>query len=316
MSAPELDADGDAVVARRRPAAAAAGVTGGDDSRGVHLSEVHLEAIRPAAAEGATASTTFRFAGGAPPPLALRHALETPLAGVGLQVWAGALLLTDWVSAQGGALAGAAVLELGAGTGLAALAAAHAGAARVFATDTNVSAPVLELAAANAAAAGLADAVSVRRLDWAAPPAWLAAGGEPSGEPSGDEFGWTAADLRELSTCALVVAADCIYDDCLTEAFMRVAAALLRRLARARAPRPRLVVALERRVVFALADLAVRAPAYDYWRTLFSEEGAGRDLNSGVLVGRRLDAGAVPRRVLGHARGEGLELWELWEHDV
>jgi predicted nicotinamide N-methyase len=310
MSAPELDADGDAVVARRRPAAAA---DDNDDSGEVHLSEVHLDARRGA---GATTSTTFRFAGGAPPPLALRHALATPLAGVGLQVWAGALL-ADFLLAQGGALAGAAVLELGAGTGLAALAAARAGARHVWATD--VSKPVLELAAANAAAAGLAAAARVRRLDWAAPPAWLAAGGKPSGEPSGDEFGWTAADLRELSTCALVVAADCIYDDCLTEAFMRVAAsllALLRRLARAGAPRPRLVVALERRVVFALADLAVRAPAYDFWRTLFSEEGAGRDLKSGALVGRRLDAGAVPRRVLGHARGEALELWELREHDV
>ncbi len=32
---------------------------------------------------------------------------------------------------------------------------------------------------------------------------------------------------------------------------------------------PRLLVAMERRICFTMTDQAVRAPAYDYWRTLF-----------------------------------------------
>ena len=36
---------------------------------------------------------------------------------------------------------------------------------------------------------------------------------------------------------------------------------------------PRLLVALERRIVFTLRDAAERAPAFDYWQTLFEEGG-------------------------------------------
>lgn len=35
---------------------------------------------------------------------------------------------------------------------------------------------------------------------------------------------------------------------------------------------PRLLVALERRIVFTFREAAERAPAFDYWRTLFEEE--------------------------------------------
>ena len=65
---------------------------------------------------------------------AVSHAMATPIGDVGLQVWAGALLLAEFIVHQRGEWAGEVVLELGAGTGLvAAVAARHA--AHVLATD-------------------------------------------------------------------------------------------------------------------------------------------------------------------------------------
>ena len=47
-------------------------------------------------------------------------------------------------------------------------------------------------------------------------------------------------------------------------------AVLLMRYARRHSGRsPRLLVGLERRICFTMTDQAVRAPAYDFWRTLF-----------------------------------------------
>ena len=59
------------------------------------------------------------------------------------------------------------MLELGCGLGLGSICAARAGATRAHATDIEENA--LRFASANAAANGVADAVSVGRLDWSAP---------------------------------------------------------------------------------------------------------------------------------------------------
>jgi hypothetical protein len=102
---------------------------------------------------------------------------------------------------------------------------------------------------------------------------------------------------------------------------------------RRRGTSPRLLVALERRVVFTLTDTAPRAPAYDYWRTLFREVprlskratagsvpaaaaqhgsvGAGGAAPPLPLLGWRLDAAAVPQYIPQYDRSEYLELWEL-----
>lgn len=103
---------------------------------------------------------------------------------------------------------------------------------------------------------------------------------------------------------------------------------------------PRLLVALERRICFTLADLDVRAPAYDCWRRLFHAAGeetaaqaAGGACGPGgsaagrrggragerqaapppplPLVGRRIDVGGVPQRLHPYQRTAYLELWEL-----
>ena len=76
-------------------------------------------------------------------------------------------------------------------------------------------------------------AVHVRQLDWLDPPDWLLPAGtsdtasaphSPGWERSGASssgFSWQPGDLAELQQLDVVLAADCIYDDVLTQAFMR-----------------------------------------------------------------------------------------------
>ncbi len=93
--------------------------------------------------------------------------MATTLDDVGLQVWNGALLLSDYLLSQPDIVRDRTILELGAGTGLVSLVAAECGARRVYVTD--VGDDVLENCHANVTAnlhANMAGRVHVRDLNW------------------------------------------------------------------------------------------------------------------------------------------------------
>ncbi len=123
---------------------------------------------------------------------------------------------------------------------------------------------MLRNAARNAAAAAHRfaagpSAVRVRALDWTAPPPWAQAhastggvGGPAAAAPLEPQpFAWSAADLTELRDVSVVVAADCIFDDALTDAFWTHLRALFAHCAPLRCA----YVAAERRVNFAASDM-------------------------------------------------------------
>ncbi len=138
-----------------------------------------------------------------------------------------------------------------------------------------------------------------------------------------DPFAWQPADVADLQSLRYILAADCIYDNDLTEALMRTTVHLMRfaqrqqqeqqqqqkeqkehQLLGARSPAaphtagphsPLLLVALEKRIAFTLHDLDVRAPSYDFWRTLFVEVPGGRS-----RVGMGASAGATSGASTAH----------------
>ena len=144
-------------------------------------------------------------------------------------------------------LDGATVLELGAGTGLVGLLAARR-AAQVLLTDTGDE--VLRNCAANVAACPRA---RVRRLDWAAEPPWTRRVTQPGA------FGWSEADLEDLRRTSVVLVADCVYDDDLTDALWRTLQALF-----ALCPHLHAVVSVERRVNFSAADMTGASIGYAF----------------------------------------------------
>jgi predicted nicotinamide N-methyase len=108
----------------------------------------------------------------------------------GQVVWPAAHLLADYVTSPAGraVVAGAAVLELGAGVGVAGAAAAVAGAASVLLTDGEDV--VTRLLAVNAARMQAATGASVRvaRLDWGSPADRAAVRAAAPASPAGP--GW------------------------------------------------------------------------------------------------------------------------------
>lgn len=298
------------------------------------LSEMHLETLHEDIQDG-YCRTIYPITGSG--PLYLYHRLITSLNHVGCQVWRGAALLADYLL-NVNTLHGNTVLELGAGPGLVSLAAARAGASCIFATDIPRG-DILKNCLRNVAANNMDQIIRVRELDWMAPPACLinSLQNRPEENACGssveavavagninrdfhvdtsttlslgneESYQWTLQDLEDIRNLDYVIAADTIYDDILTEAFMLTALRLLLmahnqqqhrhkhrpttsdKLDEIRDPIPisskekyqncttidstkrsfpRLLVALERRECFTLRDLDICAPAYDYWRTLF-----------------------------------------------
>lgn len=99
-------------------------------------------------------------------------------------------------------------------------------------------------------------------LDWSAP-----LPGRAGGPVGGGAFGWTEESLALLEEAGAVFAADVIYDDGLTDAFMACARRVFEAAPGCRA----MIVSTERRVNFSLGDFtgaprglrAARLPAPD-----------------------------------------------------
>jgi predicted nicotinamide N-methyase len=90
----------------------------------------------------------------------------------GASVWGSAVVLARWLSEHKDELAGATVIELGAGCGIAGLAAASLGAAHVTLTDLNEATLTNLRHNVESNRNDVAGAVRVDRLDWSDPASW------------------------------------------------------------------------------------------------------------------------------------------------
>ncbi|XP_068672119.1 methyltransferase-like protein 22 isoform X2 [Montipora foliosa] len=202
--------------------------------------------------------------------ITIEHHLSTTMKDIGLQVWRGTLLLCDYIVHHEDRFDGCTMLELGAGLGLCSIIVGRV-AKRVFCTGNG--------------------AVVVREFDWLKK-------GILAGE---SDFCWTKEDQDALKDTSVVLAADVIYDDLLTDAFVE---SILTLFNKAKAEIV-LYLTIEKRLNFTLRDLAVTSPAYDYFLCRIEKlETVEQKLKARQL---RTD---FPK-YLQYERVKELELWEI-----
>lgn len=179
----------------------------------------------------------------------IEHSSKTKLALVGLQVWRGAFLLGDWLIHLGlkGELANRSVLELGAGTGLTSFVAALY-AKKVVCTDIDIGG-ILELIKLNAKYNKklIKSQFKMMPLDFT-------------------DTAWSAPLLSEIKQASIIIAADVIYDDDLTAAFVSTVQKILNTQ-----PPKTLYMVLEKRYVFTIEHMDSVAPCYETFLTLLDK---------------------------------------------
>ncbi|CAG4962680.1 unnamed protein product [Colias eurytheme] len=179
----------------------------------------------------------------------IEHSAKTKIALVGLQVWRGAFLLGDLLIHLGinGDLNGKTVLELGAGTGLTSFVAAIY-AKKVVCTDIDVGG-ILELIKINAKCNEklIKSQFKVLPLDFM-------------------DTDWNSTLLREIQQTDIIIAADVIYDDDVTTAFV----ATIQKMLNTKPPKT-LYIVLEKRYVFTIEHMDSVAPCYETFLTLLDK---------------------------------------------
>ncbi|XP_011861497.1 PREDICTED: methyltransferase-like protein 22 isoform X2 [Vollenhovia emeryi] len=169
----------------------------------------------------------------------IEHSVSTELGLVGLQVWRAALLLADYILSHPDLFRDEIILELGSGVGLTSIVASHL-AKEVICTDINVGG-ILSLIERNF----LRNRVYVRSNYHIEEVNFL-------------NLEWSKKLEERLQSANVVLAADVIYDDKITDGFVRT----LTKLLHAKTKKT-IYVALEKRYVFTVADLDTTAPMYE-----------------------------------------------------
>ncbi|KAJ6647468.1 Methyltransferase-like protein 22, partial [Pseudolycoriella hygida] len=179
--------------------------------------------------------------------ITIEHHKRTDLSLVGLQVWRGALLLADYIFHNRNEFKEKRVLELGSGVGLTGIAAAIY-SKDVVCTDIDVGG-ILNVIADNVKRNNslIRNNVQIVELDFKA-------------QKFSDRLESIISDID------IVICADVIYDDDLTDSFVETLTKLLE-------PKPNrsppvhspIYIALEKRYVFTVDDLESLAPCYEHF---------------------------------------------------
>ncbi|XP_022130089.2 methyltransferase-like protein 22 [Pieris rapae] len=179
----------------------------------------------------------------------IEHSFKTKIALVGLQVWRGAFLLGDLLIHLGvnGELEGKTILELGAGTGLTSFVAGIY-AKKVVCTDIDLGG-ILDLIKINARCNSnlIKSEFVVLPLDFT-------------------NLHWNAALFKDIQQTDIIIAADVIYDDDVTSAFVSTVQKILDTN-----PPKTIYIVLEKRYVFTIEHMESIAPCYETFLALLDK---------------------------------------------
>ncbi|XP_051203088.1 uncharacterized protein [Lolium perenne] len=252
--------------------------------------------------------------------LTVQHGITSSLNSVGLQVWKAAMLLTDFVlhkSFTSSEFDGVTAMEIGAGTGLVGLVQARV-ASKVFITDrgTDILDNCLANVRLNSSTLKFDEAkIHIRELDWKT--SWPPPVGTRDASDPSSIYLWSASEIEEAEKATLLLAADVIYSDGLTDLFFDTVRQLMSRGVKKilLCMMQVLYLTLEKRYNFSLDDLDVVANGYKHFRTFFAVQDGCGVLNNAAfipgLVGERIDLGKVPQYIREYDRGKDLEMWKL-----
>ncbi|XP_035784588.1 methyltransferase-like protein 22 isoform X2 [Anopheles albimanus] len=195
----------------------------------------------------------------------IEHRKSTVLNLVGLQIWRGALLLADYILHNERKFRNSHILELGSGVGLTSIVSSMY-AREVICTDIDIG--------------GLLDLLrdNIQRNVHLSNPNCRMSVCELDFNVSYQDYPRSLKD--QLQNVQYVLAADVIYDDDITEAFVRTLVSLLLELPKLKA----IYIALEKRYVFTLEDMDSVAPCYDYFLRCFQKRNNRFGVNRWKLI--------------------------------
>ncbi|KAI5659714.1 hypothetical protein M9H77_28507 [Catharanthus roseus] len=238
----------------------------------------------------------------------VRHKITSSIPRVGLQVWKAEFVLADFMLHKmftSSEIDGVVAVELGAGAGFVGILLARA-AQTVFITDhgEEVLDNCAENVRQNMGILPCKASVYVRELDWNC--SW-----HPSVEVNPqleDRYSWTISEVEEYQKASLLVAADVIYSDDLTDAFFSTLERIM-----SVDPEKVLYLALEKRYNFSLDDLDVVANGYSHFRSYLRVEDCDELDNGskGEFLGKPVDLTEIPQYVMEYERGSDVELWQV-----
>ncbi|KAJ0058618.1 hypothetical protein NL108_017988 [Boleophthalmus pectinirostris] len=227
----------------------------------------------------------------------IEHTMATLLEDVGKQVWRGAFFLADFVLSEPGTFRGTTVLELGAGTGLTSILTASV-AKRVYCTD--VGEDLLSMCRRNVALnkhvmERSGGEVIVKQLDWLQR--------DLCTDPE-EEFSWSEEEVADLyDHTTVIIAADVVYDDDLTDAFFRT----MYQLCSSFTHSCDVYISIEKRLNFTLRHLEVCCEAYEHFHHCLQQL---QDIEGHVHFSTQRVAPSFPQSLM-YERVHQLELWKV-----